>query len=139
MKHLGKLKPRYLFFYNKHEWFRASKCLKCEKLTALRKFAFLIHFAKAELITFGLTARYCSKCEFIVLHQKDVKAEFINKLGREIGKDFFIIGTVDKKVWKKGLEGKLSNQQEVIENTADFKKVLVYDIQPAGWYFDDGK
>ena len=134
MKHLGKLKPRYRFFYNKYEWFRASKCLKCNKLTAMRKFAFLIHFDKLNLISFGLTARYCSKCEFIILHQKDVEAELAHKFGGS-GKDFFIIGTVDKKVWKQGLE-KTPDLEEVLNNTADFKKVLDYHIQPAGWYFD---
>lgn len=134
-KNFGKLKPRYTFFYNKYEWFRASKCLKCNKLTAHRKFPFLIHFEKVGLIIYGLTSRYCSKCEFIVLHQKDVEAEFQYKFGAN-GKDFFIIGTVDKKIWKKGLERKPLDFQELIENAADFKKVTDYDIQPAGWYFD---
>ena len=138
MKRFGKLKPRYLFFYNKYEWFRASKCLKCDKLTAHRKFAFLIHFENVGLLNFGLTSRYCSKCEFIILHQKDVAPEFLNKLG-EKSKDFFIIGTVDKKVWKKGLGNNPPLLSEVIENTADFKEVLDYQMQPAGWYFDDGK
>lgn len=138
MKHFGKQKPRYSFFLNRYDWFRASKCLKCNKLTALRKFAFLIHFEKIGLISFGLTARYCSKCEFIVLHQKDIEAEFSYKLG-EAGKDFFIIGTVDKKTWKKGLEEKTPTLPELLENTADFKKVLDYEIQPAGWYFDGEK
>jgi len=135
VKNFGKLKPRYLFFYNKYEWFRASKCLQCEKLTSYRKFAFLIHFEGIGLITFGLTARYCSKCEFITLHKKDIVPEFTFRFGRVL-EDFFVIGTVDKKVWKKGLVDKPLKFEELIANTADFKKVLDYEMKPAGWYFE---
>ena len=137
-KHFGKLKPRYTFFYNKYEWFRASKCLKCEKLTAHRKFAFLIHFEPDTLLSFGLTARYCSKCEFIILHKKDSEL-FFSQLFGEKNKKHFIIGTVDRKIWKKGLEGEQPSFAETIANTADFKEVLDYEMQPAGWYFDGDK
>jgi hypothetical protein len=99
------------------------------------KISFLIHFGDLNLVTFGLTSRYCSKCEFIILHKKDVDEEFLYRFGK-VADDLFVIGTVDRKTWKKGLEGNPPNFQEIVENLADFKEVLDYEMQPAGWYFE---
>lgn len=137
MKRFGELKPRYLLFLNRYDWFRASKCMKCDKLTALRKFPFLIHFKPRTLLNFGLTARYCSKCEFIVLHKKDIEEYFFQVFGE--AKEYFVIGTTDRKLWKQGLDGKQPSFKETIKNASDFKEILDYEMQPAGWYFDDGK
>jgi MinD superfamily P-loop ATPase len=79
-KNIGKLKPRYSLILNQYADFRASKCIKCDKPTFLRKFALLIHVDGGELITLGKTCRYCAKCELIVVHQDELEADLPAKL-----------------------------------------------------------
>ncbi len=140
MKNFGKLKPRYSLILNQYKDFRASKCIKCENPTFLRKFPLLIHVDEGSLVTLGLTCRYCAKCELIVVHQDELEGElayrFQNFKPETVGNDYFIIGTVDKKHWKKGLAGKATTLDEILKNTADIKEYLDFEYQPAGWYFD---
>jgi hypothetical protein len=103
LKKFGKLKPRYSFILNEHDEYRASKCVKCDKLTFLRKFVLLIHIDDAGLISLGKTCRYCAKCELIVVHQSELEAELAYKFEtlkpEVVGNDYLVLGTVDKKFW----------------------------------------
>ncbi len=142
-KKFGKLKPRYSLILNQYKDFRASKCIKCDKPTFLRKFALLIHIEEGGLITLGKTCRYCAKCELIVIHQDELEAELAYKfeslMPEVIGNDYFIIGTVDKKFWQKQLSGDSASFEELVNNSADIKKYLDFQYQPAGWYLDGEK
>jgi len=104
-KNIGKLKPRYSLILNQYADFRASKCIKCDKPTFLRKFALLIHIDDGGLITLGKTCRYCAKCELIVVHQNELEDELVYKFEvlqpEIIGNNYFIIGTVEKKILAK--------------------------------------
>lgn len=143
MKKFGKLKPRYSLILNQYKDFRASSCIKCDKPTFLRKFPLLIHIEEGGLITLGKTCRYCAKCELIVVHQDELEDELAYKfetlMPEALGNDYFIIGTVDKKFWKKNLAGEETDFNELLKNTADIKKYLDFEYQPAGWYFDGEK
>lgn len=143
MKRFGKLKPRYSLILNKYSDFRASKCVKCDKPTFLRKFALLVHIDNGGLMTLGKTCRYCAKCELMVVHQYELEAEMAYKfqtLNPEIiGNDYLILGTVDKKFWQQQLIKTDSSLDEILKHTADFKKYLNFEYQPAGWYFNDEK
>ncbi len=94
-------------------------------------------------MTLGKTCRYCAKCELIVVHQDELEAEMAYKfqtLNPEIiGNDYLILGTVDKKFWQQHLTKTDSSLDEMVKHTADFKKYLDFEYQPAGWYLDDGK
>ncbi len=139
----GKLKPRYSLILNQYEDFRASKCTKCEKPTFLRKFPLLIFIEELGLMTLGFTSRYCAKCELIVVHQDELEHElafaFEKTKPEIIGNDYLIVGTVDKKHWKKGLAGETTTLKDILENTADIKEFLFLEIEPAGWYRDSEK
>jgi hypothetical protein len=50
-----------------------------------------------------------------------------------------VIGTVEKRVWKKGLEGRGGGIGEMLKHIADFKRVYDLHVEPGGWYRDDGK
>jgi hypothetical protein len=128
---------------NKYDDFRASKCIKCDKPTFLRKFAFLIHIDDGGLMPLGKTCRYCAKCELIVVHKDELEAELADKfetLNPEIiGNDYLILGTVEKKFWQQQLIKPSAPLDEMLKHTADFKEYLDFKYQPAGWYFDGEK
>ena len=142
-KNIGKLKPRYSLILNQYADFRASKCIKCDKQTFLRKFALLIHIDDSGLIALGKTCRYCAKCELIVVHRNELEAELADKFQvlkpEIIGNDYFILGTVNKKFWQNEMREQSASFEELIKNTADIKKYLDFEYQPAGWYFDGEK
>jgi hypothetical protein len=136
-KRVGKLPPRYSFMLNPDETERLSKCPSCNQLTKLRKFALFIHIFNMGAVSLGKTCRFCPKCELIVAHQDELEHELANNLAfinpEAIGKDYFVVGTVDMKVWRKGL--KVGNDLDtVLKHTADFKKYFDLIVEPGGWY-----
>ena len=138
---IGKLPPRYSFILNQHQGTRLSKCPLCEKLTFPRKFVLFIHIDEWGPMAFGKTCKYCSRCELIMVHQDELEAElaysFSTLAPQFIGNKYLVIGTVEKPIWKKGLEGKLNGLDEMLEHISDFKKVYDLDFRPAGWYRDE--
>jgi hypothetical protein len=135
---IGKLKPQYSFILNPYRDIRLSKCPKCEKLTHLRKFVLFILIKDFGQMTLGKTCRYCSKCELIMAHQDELEAELsfgLQKIASQaIGNEYFVVGTFDKKVWKRGLQGESTTTTEMLDHLADFKKVLDLQVEPGGWY-----
>lgn len=132
----GKLTPRYTFALNPYREVRFSTCPKCNRLTYLRKFPLLIHVDQFGPFALGKTCRYCAKCELIITHQDELEpilaAMFAQHAPQLIGNEYLVIGTVEKKVWKKGLDEQLT--LEVIrEQTADFKRYVTLEYQPAHW------
>lgn len=139
----GEQKPRYSLILNQYSDVRLSKCPNCQKLTHLRKFALLIHIDEGGLMTLGKTCRYCSKCELIMVHKDELEAELAHKFERlkpnVIGNDYFILGTVDKKFWEKGLEDKSLGFEELKKHTADIKEYMDLHVEPGGWFFEGEK
>lgn len=90
----------------------------------------------------GKTCRYCTPCELIVVHQDELEAELANSFAsiapHAIGNKYYVVGTVEKDMWKKGLRG--GNQMdEILEHLADFKERLDLHVEPGGWYPADAK
>ena len=137
-KTFGRLKPRYSFILNPYKDARFTKCPKCNQLTRLRKFALLIHVEEFGLVTQGKKCRFCPFCELLIAHQNELEAELafnLTKIAPQVfRKEYFVMGTVERKVWRKGMHDHLSFD-ELRQNTADFKKLL--DIKPARWYPSD--
>ena len=137
-KRLGKLPPRYSFILNQYATERLSSCPRCKKLTHLRKFAFFIHVDDWGPMVLGKTCRYCSRCELIMLHQAELEEQlaysFSQRAPEVVGNKYLVIGTLEKKVWQEGLQGKEKPINEMLKYLADFKKVLTLHVQPGGWY-----
>lgn len=136
----GKLKPRYLFALNPHAEYRASTCPECDRLTSPRKFALLIHVEPGYPLALGFTCRYCSGCELIITHQDELEAQ-LTALFRErepsiIGNEYFVLGTVELKVWKESLSAPKSIT-EILEHAASFKDYVTIEYFPGGWYPKD--
>ena len=135
---IGKLPPQYSFALNPHKDARVSKCPRCRRLTNGRKFSLLIHVDGWGPLALGKTCRYCPRCEFIIAHQDELEEElcrFFEKHSPElIGSDYFVLGTVQLKAWKDGLQGKISDLDQILEHVADFRKLLKLEMDPGGWF-----
>jgi hypothetical protein len=137
MDNFGELKPKYSFILNPYSEHRVSSCPLCQKLTHMRKFALLIYVEDWGIMTLGKTCRYCTPCELIIAHQDELEQELTLSFSRikpeVIGQPYLVIGTIDKKVWKRGLKER-PTFEETRKNTADFKKVLDLVVEPGGWF-----
>jgi hypothetical protein len=134
---IGKLSPRYSFLLNPYSDIRLSKCPNCEHLTHPRKFALFIHVDDWGPLVLGKTCRYCTPCELIIAHRNELEAELAQGpakfVPRADGTGYLVLGTVDRKVWQKGLEGG-TPMQELLEHTADIKKYVDLHYEPGGWF-----
>ena len=129
---------RYKFNLNPYSDWRMSRCPFCDKLTFPRKFAFFIHVKEFGGMTLGKTSRYCSHCEFIIIHQDELEMElsiaFTNlKRPEVLGSPYLVVGTVDKKYWKGAVAGEAATIQGTLARLADFKKVHFFKYEPARW------
>ncbi len=134
---MGKLAPRYSFLLNPYSDVRLSKCPRCGRLTHLRKFALFVHVEGYGPLVLGKTCRYCTPCELVIAHRDELEAELARgpaRLRPEAAEDqYFVVGTVDREAWKKGLTGSGMQLGEGIEHLADFKKYLDLHVEPGGW------
>lgn len=134
---VGRLPPRYSFILNPHSDYRASKCPICERPTFLRKFPLLIGSTDWGVMVLGKTCQYCARCELLICHQDELEAELANAFERldpeAIGSEYMVLGTLEKKAWRKGLEDRPQQLGEMLEHVADFKKVLDLEYDPGGW------
>lgn len=132
----GQLPPRYIFALNPYEDVRFSKCPKCNGATYPRKFPLLIHVDAFGPFVLGKTCRYCPKCEFIIAHQDELEgvlaAMFSERAPQIVGNDYLVVGTVEKKVWRQGLD-KEGTIAEIRPHTADIKTYMTLKYEPARW------
>ena len=137
-RQFGKLPPRYSFALNPHAGTRCSQCPNCRRSSHPRKFPLLVHIDNLGLIVFGITCRYCAKCEFIVAHQDELEnlleqMRVANSNEETIGSAYLVLGTVERKYWQKHLDTP-SNMEDTLDFMADFKKYYDIQFEPAGWY-----
>jgi hypothetical protein len=132
---IGILPPRYSLLLNSHADVRFSKCPKCQKLTHLRKFPLFIHIDDWGPMVLGKTCRYCSSCEILMVHRKELEAELARGLSRMapemIAKDFLVLGTIEKKIWKQGLGSPGKPIADMLKHVADFKHHYKLKYKPA--------
>ena len=135
---IGKLPPRYSLLLNSHAEVRLSKCPKCQKVTHLRKFALLIHIDEWGPWALGKTCRYCSRCELVMVQRAELEADLAHGLSQRapqvIGNDYLVLGTMEKKIWQKALNGEAKPLAKMLEHVADFKHQYELDYKPGGWY-----
>jgi hypothetical protein len=135
---IGNLPPRYSLLLNSHEDVRLSKCPKCQKLTHLRKFALFVHIDGWGPMVLGKTCRYCSRCEIVMVHRKELEAELARGLSRRapevIGKDYLVLGTIEKKIWQEALGRPGKPIAEMLKHVADFKHQYDLRYKPGRWY-----
>lgn len=104
----GGLLPRYSFMLNPYPDQRLSRCPLCEQKNRQRKMPLLIHIDPLHLIALNYTCRYCQDCDLLIAHKHEIE-HLLTELFRQydpgvIGNNYLIIGTVEKSIWREGLE-----------------------------------
>lgn len=122
---IRKSPPRYRFLLNPYTDIRLSKCPRCQRPTHFRKFALLILIKGWGSLALGKTCRYCTPCELIIAHQNELEAELAQNLSKiapeQAGNEFLVVGTMDKRVWKRGLESESEPFEAMLSHMAEFK------------------
>jgi hypothetical protein len=134
-KRIGGQPPRYSFILNPYSDIRIGKCPQCCRPTLARKFALFIHVDGFGPLVLGKTCRYCFRCQLIIAHQDELEAQLANGPARltPCANSYLVIGTMDKMVWEKGLQGREGQVVATLPQVADFKKVLTLEVDPGGW------
>jgi hypothetical protein len=134
---VGKLPPRYSLLLNQYTDVRLSKCPRCERLTHPRKFALFIHVDGSGPLVLGKTCRFCTPCQLVIAHRDELEALLERRPAQlppnSAGRGYFVLGTVDRKVWRKGLDWGGTPMETILEHTADFKKHYDLYYEPGGW------
>ena len=135
-RRVGKLPARYSFLLNPYQDVRLSKCPQCDRPTHSRKFPLLIHLDGFGALVLGKTCRYCTRCELIIVHQDELEGEMAISMRQlapnVVSREYFVIGTMDKKVWQQGLQAASRPLANMLEHVADFKKYLDLKVD-GGW------
>ena len=86
----------------------------------------------------GKTCRYCTRCELIIAHQDELEAQLAGSLRavapEVIGNKNILLGTVEKRMWQRGVQGTGHLLGEILEHTADFNEMLDYNVERGGWF-----
>ncbi len=87
----------------------------------------------------GKTCRFCARCELVIVHGDELEHELAVALEARapaaIGNEYGVLGTVDRKVWRKGLGGDTEDLgNDLLDHIADFKRELELKYEPGGWY-----
>jgi hypothetical protein len=51
-----------------------------------------------------------------------------------IGNEYMVLGTIEKKVWQEGLQGRGTELEDMLKHVADFRIVYDLEYEPGGWY-----
>ncbi len=135
---IGKLPPRYSFLLNPHAEVRLSQCPKCQRPTHLRKFALFLHIEGRGPIALGKTCRFCARCDLIMVQRDELEAQLtpeVDQIAPNVPRNAYIVlGTIEKKVWRAGLNRRGQPLSEILKNLAGFKKEYHLEYEPGGWY-----
>lgn len=131
-----KHKEKYYFFLNPYVDCAFTRCPKCDNTTKIRKIPLAIHLELGPTLLFvNTTCRYCPYCDLVIIKQQEIESmikQFQNREKLEED-DYFVFGTQDKTLWRKGIDKKAS-PQELLNGLTVFKNKLNFYTQPGQWY-----
>ena len=86
----------------------------------------------------GKTCRYCSRCAMVMVERAELEAELAHGLSQivpqVIAKHYLVLGTMEKKIWRGGLDREAKPLAGMLEHVADFKHQCKLQYKPGGWY-----
>ena len=131
---LGKLSPQYKFFLNPYTDVRfTTSCPGCSGKTKQRKLPLAVHVDDWGMVILNKTCRFCPFCDLLIAHQDEIDANLSQVLSQlaphAVGNSYLIMGTVERKDWRRGLTTPLTNK-EMIEALHDFKDHLNFKPAP---------
>lgn len=135
---LGNLPPLYKLFLNPYTNVRfTTSCPSCSGKTRQRKLPLAIHVDDWGMVILNKTCRFCPYCELLIAHQDEIEAHLAQMLPRiaphQAGEDYLIVGTVERKDWRRGLTSPLA-VAEMLEALHDFKDHLLFEPAPRWEY-----
>ncbi len=130
---LGQLPPRYKFFLNPYTSARfTTSCPGCSGKTRQRKLPLAIHVHDLGMVILNKTCRFCPCCELLIAHRDEIEAYLARMLPQTAprlpGDGYLIVGTVQRKDWRRGLTSPLTGP-EMLQALHRFKDCL--DFKPA--------
>lgn len=136
----GDLDAKYNFSLNPYPTLRFSKCPICEGKTGQRTLPLVIHIDPGHFIALNYANRYCQRCDSLIGHKHEIEhllTDLFSQLDPSvIGNDYLIIGTAEKKAWRKGLDQPQSIN-EMLPHIHDFKSYEEIRMTMAGWFPQD--
>jgi hypothetical protein len=73
----------------------------------------------------------------VIAHKHELDAEMARTMAQiapqAVGQEYFVLGTVDRKVWQRSLQGEKPSLKEALEHVAQFAKYLDLEVDPGGW------
>lgn len=138
MSPTNELPAKHKFVLNPYPYERLSRCPYCEAKTGQRKRPLLIHVDPGGLIALNYTCRYCQKCDLLIAHKHEIEHHLFVTFSQidpqMIGNPYLIMGTVEKKVWRKGLT-EPRTPRELIERLSKFEACHgELRHRQGGWY-----
>jgi hypothetical protein len=138
--HFGALPKKYNFSLNPYPEFRFYKCPDCENKTGQRKLPLLIHVDPMHLIALNYTNRYCHRCDMLIARKDEIEhyltETFLERKPDDIGNNYLIFGTVEKKAWRENMENP-KPLDELLQHVHDFKSYQEIRMTMAGWFKAD--
>jgi hypothetical protein len=140
---LGSLMPLYKFFMNPYADLRFTRsCPSCYGKTKQRKLPLAIHVSDWGMVILNKTCRFCPACELVIGHQDEIEGFLVQLFAESapevVGNDYLIVGTVDRKDWRRGLVESLSSV-EMLAALHDFKDHLHFKPSPRWEYSGQSK
>lgn len=132
-------KEKYCFFLNPYIDCSFTRCPKCDNKTKIKKLPLAIHLEKKKIIfILNKTCKFCPYCDLIIAKKHELDSIIMQFLGlNHITKDYyFVMGTQDKVVYRKGLNKELIKENP-LEGVSIFKNVWNFEVQPSYWGFKE--
>ena len=131
---LGKLPPQYNFFLNPYVDARFSTaCPVCGGKIRQRKLPLAIHVEEWGIVALNKTCRYCPGCDLLIAHQDEIEhiltQLFVEIAPEVVGNDYLVVGTVERKPWRRGMTDPLSSDA-MRDALHDFKAYRLYELAP---------
>ena len=134
-KNIINKKENYYFFLNPYTDSSFTRCPKCDNKTKIKKLPLAILLEKKKIIfILNKTCKFCPYCELIIAKKYELDSIIMQFLGlnRITKKDYFVMGTQDKTVYRGGLNKELIKENP-LEGISIFKNVWDFEVQPAYW------
>lgn len=129
-------KKKFKFFLNPYDDLAFTRCPKCNRKTAIRKIALLIHIEPQDLFILNKQCKFCAACELIIAKKCEIESMMAHKFETVkpeiVGNDYWVMGVIDKGDWNL-VKNKQINAKDLLDSAYIFKDVLNFEIVPGGW------
>jgi predicted adenylyl cyclase CyaB len=121
---------RHRFFLSPYENVAFAKCPKCGLATRIRETPFAVHVDPDQFLLLDERCRHCPRCDLIIARQSEIESDvtaFLEEHRPEaVGKDYLVLGTLDRRDWWEAASGNL-DLEEARRRTFEFEDVWRFE------------